>query len=103
MTDSSDLREAFRELRHRNPALDHEILSTAPRRELATALVGLRRAAGLTRDEIATALAKDHADISRVESTAGELDLELLAGYIDVCRARLEGLGKPPSMPTDPE
>ncbi|PWG61615.1 helix-turn-helix domain-containing protein [Spiribacter halobius] len=103
MTDSLDLLERFRDLRNKNPVLDGEIQRTASRRALAAALVGLRRAAGLTRDEIAEAVGKGNADMSRVESTAGELDPELLARYIDACRARLWAVDEPPPMPTDPE
>jgi len=86
MANSLDLLERFRDLRNKNPALDDEIQHTAARRELAAALVGLRRAAGLTQDEIAEAVGKGNADISRIESTAGELDPDLLARYIDACR-----------------
>lgn len=103
MANSLDLLERFRDLRNKNPALDDEIQHTASRRELAAALVGLRRAAGLTQDEIAEAVGKGNADISRIESTAGELDPDLLARYIDACRVCLEAADEAPPTPTDPE
>ncbi|TQE99085.1 MAG: helix-turn-helix transcriptional regulator [Spiribacter salinus] len=66
-----DLMAAFGRLRRRNPELDRQIRETERRRALATALVGIRRRAGKTRREVAEAVGRDQAFISRLESTAG--------------------------------
>ncbi|PWG61843.1 helix-turn-helix domain-containing protein [Spiribacter halobius] len=103
MTDSIDVLEKFRDLRREDPERDEAIERTAPQREVAGALICLRHAAGFTQGEMAEAVGATTADVSRLESTAGDLDLKILAAYLHACRARLQSADGPPPGPTNTE
>lgn len=63
--------EVMEGLREKSPELDRRIRESGPRRELAMALVAIRRQAGRTQKEVAAAMGRDQAYVSRMESTLG--------------------------------
>lgn len=78
----------MQELREKSPELDRAIRAAAPRQQLALALVGLRKGAGLTQKKLSAAMGRDQAHISRMESPAGPWpERESIEAYAHACRA----------------
>ncbi|WP_068809500.1 helix-turn-helix domain-containing protein [Thauera phenolivorans] len=76
------------ELRRESPELDRRLRDSEPRRDLALALVGLRRNAGLTQTELAGAMGKDQAFVSRMESASGAFpSAASIEAYAQACNA----------------
>lgn len=78
----------MQELREKSPELDRAIQAAAPRQQLALALVGLRRSAGLNQKQLAAAMERDQAHISRMESPAGPWpERDSIEAYAHACKA----------------
>lgn len=87
-SDSRTMKSMMDELRRESPELDRRLRDSEPRRDLALALVGLRRNAGLTQTELAAAMGKDQAFVSRMESAAGAFpSATSIEAYAQACNA----------------
>lgn len=87
-SDSRTMKSVMDELRRESPELDRRLRDSGPRRDLALALVGLRRNAGLTQTELAAAMGKDQAFVSRMESATGAFpSAASIEAYAQACNA----------------
>ena len=87
-TGSRTMKSVMEDLRRDSPALDRRLRESEPRRALALALVGLRRNAGLTQSELAAAMGRDQAFVSRMESPVGAVpSASSIEAYAQACRA----------------
>ena len=96
--------ETYGDLRDRivaeRPDVREALARTKVKRALASALVGLRKSAGLTQSALAAKADWDKAFVSRLESATGGLpELDTLARYVSICgadvRLSFEGLEQP--------
>ena len=86
--DSRRMKSVMDEFRRESPALDRRLRDSEPRRDLALALVGLRRNAGLTQSELAAAMGRDQAFVSRMESALGAFQSAAsIESYAQACNA----------------
>lgn len=83
-----DMKSLMNDLRDRSPELDQRVRESEVRRKLALLLVEIRRGAGLTQKEVAAAMGRDQAFISRMESTVGPFpNPKSIEGYAHACNA----------------
>lgn len=65
--------EEFSEGLRRSPEFEQRWRETKERRDLSWSLVQMRRSAGLTQNQLAKAMGKDQAFVSRMESATGPM------------------------------
>ena len=83
-----DLEGVFDNLRLESPGLDRRIRESGGRRDLALTLARIRGEAGLTQRELADAMGRDQAFVSRMESTAGPFPSSAsINAYVHACGA----------------
>lgn len=83
---TTSMKSALKEMRRRSGKLDKALEASAQRRELALALYGLRRRAGLSQAEVAHRMGKTQPHVSRMESATGPFpDGASIEAYAQAC------------------
>lgn len=76
------------QLRRESPKLERRLRENLPRHRLALALVAMRRLAGLTQKQVAAAMGRDQAYVSRMESSRGPMPRATsIEAYATACHA----------------
>ena len=85
---TKSMKSVLKEMRRHSNELDNALEASSQRRELALALYGLRRRAGLSQSEVAHRMGKTQPHVSRMESATGPFpDSASIEAYAQACNS----------------